>query len=316
MRLQHILILSSFLAFGAASTAHAQQAVSSGAPVVERFDGFLGAGFTATPAPGQLDSDEWRVTGLTDGDTSFGGSFTTGDYARGTSTGGTSTGGAYAFDVGVGGPNPTLGFQPTGGDASPGAFELRVQNGTGAPLTQIEVSYTFYVYNDQARASSMDVEVERETMPTPVAAPSLSATTPEAADGAPAWVGMSLSATIDLSATPVAAGDNLIVRFTTDDVSGSGSRDEIAIDDVTVSVPAAMSTCGDGMVEGAEACDDGNTTTETECPYGTASCMACSDDCQMALSLTGRSCGDGTLDAGDGEVCDDGNTTTETSCPA
>ncbi|MEQ9077180.1 MAG: hypothetical protein RLP09_25190, partial [Sandaracinaceae bacterium] len=47
---------------------------------------------------------------------------------------------------------------------------------------------------------------------------------------------------VDLSATPVAAGDNLIVRFTTDDLSGSGSRDEIAIDDVTVSVPAAMST--------------------------------------------------------------------------
>ena len=300
MRLQHILILSSFLAFGAASTAHAQRAVSSGAPVVERFDGFLGAGLVPMPTPdAELDSDEWRVTGLSDGDTAYGGTFTTGDYARGSSTGATGTGGIYAFDVGVGGPNPTLGLQPGGSDVTPGTVELRVQNGTGAPLTQIEVSYTFYVYNDQARASSMDVEVERETMPTPVAAPSLSATTPEAADGAPAWVGMSLSATIDLSATPVAAGDNLIVRFTTDDLSGSGSRDEIAIDDVTVSVPAAMSTCGDGMVEGAEACDDGNTTTETECPYGTASCMACNDDCSMALSLTGGVCGDAATDAGD-----------------
>jgi cysteine-rich repeat protein len=75
--------------------------------------------------------------------------------------------------------------------------------------------------------------------------------------------------------------------------------------------------CGDGFTDTQspriEACDDGNVMTETECPYGIATCQLCKADCSAVLNLTGNYCGDGTLHSP--EVCDDGNTVTETSCP-
>ena len=60
----------------------------------------------------------------------------------------------------------------------------------------------------------------------------------------------------------------------------------------TVDAPVAQ--CGDGRVEGNEACDDGNTTGGDYC----------APDCS---TVTG-SCGDGTLQSN--ESCDDGNITT------
>jgi cysteine-rich repeat protein len=70
--------------------------------------------------------------------------------------------------------------------------------------------------------------------------------------------------------------------------------------------------CGDRIRNGNEVCDDGNTTTEDSCDYGTASCTLCRSDCMEELELTGPVCGDGFKSST--EVCDDGNTTNETSC--
>lgn len=72
--------------------------------------------------------------------------------------------------------------------------------------------------------------------------------------------------------------------------------------------------CGDGTTNGGEVCDDGNTTTESACPYGTASCTACTANCGAQFSLTGPRCGDTVTNGANGEVCDDGNVITETSC--
>ena len=66
------------------------------------------------------------------------------------------------------------------------------------------------------------------------------------------------------------------------------------------------------MKSGAEACDDGNNTSESACPYGQATCTACDASCSNVLNLTGGYCGDGTKNGT--EVCDDGNTNTETEC--
>jgi hypothetical protein len=60
--------------------------------------------------------------------------------------------------------------------------------------------------------------------------------------------------------------------------------------------------CGDGAVDGIETCDDSNTVTETECPYGSATCTACNSDCSATLSLTGEYCGDNTINGA--EACD------------
>ena len=81
----------------------------------------------------------------------------------------------------------------------------------------------------------------------------------------------------------------------------------------TVNVGAAAAVCGDGVVSGSEVCDDGNTITETSCPYGTRNCSVCNATCTAVLNLTGDFCGDGRVTAS--EACDDGNTVTETSCP-
>ena len=64
---------------------------------------------------------------------------------------------------------------------------------------------------------------------------------------------------------------------------------------------------------GSEACDDGNTVSETSCPYGQTSCTACNATCSGVLNLHGPYCGDGARNGS--ETCDDGNTTNETSCP-
>ena len=74
-----------------------------------------------------------------------------------------------------------------------------------------------------------------------------------------------------------------------------------------------QSVCGDGVVDPGEVCDDGNTVTEFACPYGQATCTACSKDCLTVLNLSGPFCGDGIVD-GAVEQCDDGNTCTE-GCP-
>nr|WP_281291378.1 amidohydrolase family protein [Myxococcus llanfairpwllgwyngyllgogerychwyrndrobwllllantysiliogogogochensis] len=62
------------------------------------------------------------------------------------------------------------------------------------------------------------------------------------------------------------------------------------------------SSCGDGVKEPQEACDDGNTTS--------------GDGCEADCSLTPKkaTCGNGKLE--DSEVCDDGNTTSGDGCQA
>ena len=65
-----------------------------------------------------------------------------------------------------------------------------------------------------------------------------------------------------------------------------------------------VGVCGDGMVEGDEACDDKNTKTEVSAskqPPLKYDAAACIDDCSLVLGL----CGDGKVDPG--EACDDGN---------
>ncbi|MEM7054316.1 MAG: hypothetical protein AAF446_07170, partial [Pseudomonadota bacterium] len=84
----------------------------------EDFSGFTGTGFDANPSAGQLDSDVFIVTGFNSGTLDFGGSATSGDFARGEASGGVTTGGIYAFDIGAG--NRTFGIQPGGNDFTPG----------------------------------------------------------------------------------------------------------------------------------------------------------------------------------------------------
>lgn len=113
--------------------------------------------------------------------------------------------------------------------------------------------------------------------------------------------------------TPASCGDGY--RNTQ---AGEFCDDGNLLDNDNCLATCRVAACGDGFVHDAgtgpfEACDDGNTTTEAACAYGTASCSACRNDCGLLLSLTGNVCGDGNLDATH-EFCDDYNTVTESQC--
>lgn len=194
------------------------------------FTGFTGGGFHPNPSAGQLDSDFWKLTGWSYGSGSFGGTHTADDFARGASAGKVSTGGTYGFDVGGG--NRALGVQPGGtGDFNPGAIVLRIQNTSGSTISGLEVSYKIYVMNDQGRANTFNFShSSADVTYTNVSA--LDYTSPEAADSSPAWTLVTRSTT--LSGLEIANNAYYYLRWNSADVSGSGSRDEFALDDVVV----------------------------------------------------------------------------------
>src|SRR5690349_3067537 len=94
------------------STAHAQHSID-GLLTVESFDGYQGNGLEPAPAAGRLDSNEWRVTGMTEGNCNFAATCNAvdSDFTRGPHSGTVGVGGLYSFIVAPG--NETFGFQPT-----------------------------------------------------------------------------------------------------------------------------------------------------------------------------------------------------------
>lgn len=199
---------------------------------------FTGVGFQSVPTSGQLDSDSWAVTGFSDGNLAFGGSATTGDYARGSSGGGVTTGGIYGFDVDPGaGVNRALGIQPGGSDWAPGTLTLKIQNQTGQTLTDLILSYIVYVRNDQARANSFNFSYSTDnTLYTALSALNLTST--EVADASPSFVANNRNTTI--TGLSIANNGLFYLRWNGADVSGSGSRDEFALDDISVTGMAAV----------------------------------------------------------------------------
>jgi cysteine-rich repeat protein len=70
--------------------------------------------------------------------------------------------------------------------------------------------------------------------------------------------------------------------------------------------------CGNGAVEFGEECDDENTVTE-ECSYQETACQVCDADCNLVPGATSF-CGDGIVDASNGEECDDANLVDTDAC--
>ncbi|MEO1029452.1 MAG: hypothetical protein AAFX02_10405, partial [Pseudomonadota bacterium] len=221
----------------------------------EDFETFLGAGFASAPVMGQLDSDVWAVTGFSDGALAFGGTADTGDFARGVDAdGGVTSGGIYAFTT-DGGTNTIFGFQPGGSDATPGTFTIQVVNTTGIAQTDFTLAYDLFVNNDQSRANSLNVEVSTDGS-TFSAVNALDFTSTEVAD---ALGFQSFAQSASFTTASVAAGASLFVRFTTDDVAGSGSRDEFGLDNITLD--AALAPLTTVLSESFET--DGNGTRYT-----------------------------------------------------
>ncbi|MCP5516233.1 MAG: hypothetical protein H7A45_03130 [Verrucomicrobiales bacterium] len=199
---------------------------------------FLGTGLTPSPSAGLLDSDAWAITGFSDGDLAFGATATTGDFARGSDGDGVTTGGLYAFEVG-GSADVGLGFQATGTDFTPGAITLRISNASGATVNEVTVGYQVYGLNNGDRSTSLDFSFSLDgSVFSP--APALDYTSALAADTNPTWIPANRS--LDLSSLGWAAGADLFLRWTSEDIGGTGSRDELAIDNLVLSVPEPSET--------------------------------------------------------------------------
>lgn len=219
--------------------------ISTGTNTID-FQAFDGSGFASVPSVGQLDSDEWAITGFSNGDLAFGGTQTTTntDFTRGDSDGGETSGGIYSFDTDESGGsgNIIFGVQPGGSDFTPGTMTLRIQNNTGITITDLTLSYNIYVLNNAGRSSSVNFSHDADDIGTYTALGALDYTTTATADVTPAWTSVPRSTTI--SSLSIADGANYYLRWESDDVGGSGTRDEFGIDDITITsgVPPTVST--------------------------------------------------------------------------
>ncbi|GAB5538704.1 MAG: hypothetical protein Salg2KO_08070 [Salibacteraceae bacterium] len=192
---------------------------------------YQGDGWTPSPTAGQLDSDGWKFIGLSDGDTDFGGSYTTGDYAKGPSSGGIFSGGIYAFEVAPG--DTAVGVQPTGSDWTPGDMILRVINNTGEDVDSIYISYDLYINNNESRGNSFNFGWSINDSTTFQNVSALNETSTETSQGSVLWIASNKSTWLNAALNDQ---DTLYLAWSGADVTGSGSRDEFALDNIVVTL--------------------------------------------------------------------------------
>lgn len=224
---------------------NAQLSVQSNQTYVLDFDGsisgvhqaFTGAGLSTNPSAGQLDAEAWAITGFSDGSQVFGQTATSGDFARGNSSGGVTTGGLYAFEVASN--NTALGVQPGGSDWTPGTITLKIINSSNSTIEDIDLSYLLYVRNDQNRSNSFNFSYSTDGSNFQSVS-SLDFASITNADANPSWQQSTKS--INLSNLSLTSNASLYLRWSGNDLGGSGSRDEFAIDDISIS------TSGSGPV--------------------------------------------------------------------
>lgn len=240
---QHSLsvgLFASLLLGNGASASAGLMVTTVGASISIGFHGYQGDGLAPDPSSTQLNSNHWRITGLSDGEGSFGGTFASGDFARGSSTGGVSTGGIYGFDVDPdAGFDWALGFQPIGSDLTPGAATLVVTNATGAILDRLDLEYQALVRNDGDRSSlfgfaysSNDTDYQ--------SLDGLQVNSSLIADTNPQWVAVTRKTS--LAGLNLLSGASFFLQWRLDDLSGTGNRDEWALDNIDLLFTSSAST--------------------------------------------------------------------------
>jgi uncharacterized protein len=224
------------------------------------FAGFNGSGFQANPTAGQLDSDDWASTGMSDGALAFGGTQTIvpSDYARGTTNGDVATGGFYAVTGITAATGISFGIQPVGNDWTDGTLTLQIRNNTGVTLNSISLGYDLFVRNDQDRSNSFNFTYAVGPLNLPGAftasgSPHDSFTSTASADGL-GWVNQRSAATLTTIATTISNGQSIFLRWSGDDVGGTGSRDEFAIDNISFSGITAVPESSSLLLLGLAGC--------------------------------------------------------------
>ena len=117
---------------------------------------YIGNGLSPQPSIGQLNSNAFKIVGLSDGDSNFGDTLASADFSRGYAINAVSTGGMYAFNYGTAeDSNMSIGFQATTADMSPGKLVLRMQNNSGKTIARVSLNYDLLIRNNGARSSSI-----------------------------------------------------------------------------------------------------------------------------------------------------------------
>jgi len=250
MKIQ-VLLTAALLAAG--SLAQAQLSIpTTGVPVVVNFTGFDGGGFDAAPTAGKLDADNWALTGMSDGDRTFGDVDTIfgTDFAKGVTTGDIFSGGLYAFDNGG---NIAALIQPTSTDFTPGSLTLRLQNNTGGNVGQLAVAYDLIVLNNEDRGNSFNFSFSTDNITyTPVSA--LDYTSVELQD---AGAAVTIPRSTTLTGLAVLNGGFIYLRWSGDDVNGGGSRDEFALDNISATATAGGAVSAFNLGAGALTVNEG-----------------------------------------------------------
>ena len=202
---------------------------------------FDGSGFANSASVGQLDADAWSIEGASDGDKDYGIENSSGDYARGSNNSGVGTGGIYAFEVENN--NFSIGFQATGSDFTPGSIALKLENNTGEMIRGLSVSYTVWTYNDQNKSNSCNFS-HGTSSNTSDSEPTINHSTATSKDDNPEWVSVNKNITLDY--LYLLDGWDYYLKWSTDEISGSGSLDQIAIDNIKVyAYGSGFTTCVD-----------------------------------------------------------------------
>ncbi|MBX7243745.1 MAG: T9SS type A sorting domain-containing protein [Bacteroidia bacterium] len=213
-----------------------------GTPVTEDFQAFDASGCSHTPITGQLDSKSFALYGFFTGsgatavpnDLPFNDTAFIGDLARGFRTAPVTIAGLYAYyDSAT--MERMMWVQPTGGDFTPGEIWMRACNNTGVTLTDVEVGFDLNYFNDGPRSQSISFEYSTDSVNF---FPLYSDTTIAVADTL-----LHLNSLIfNVSGLSLADGQCMFFRWTTDDHSGAGARDELGIDNIMVTAMPVSST--------------------------------------------------------------------------
>ncbi|HKO78025.1 MAG TPA: lamin tail domain-containing protein, partial [Flavobacterium sp.] len=279
---------------------HAQLEISSGGTnYLINFDGnmagvntgaFQGTGFSPSPVAGQLNSNAWATTGMSEGNSVFGGTYTSGVFAKGISEGEIVDGGFYAFDVDekVNTSNYALGFQPTQNDFTPGTITLKIKNTTGQYIEAINLAFKIWNFNDFDYSTKLSFAYSYDNI-TFVDVSVLNYSSPAVfvADpfkGGAKWESSLIGTVINDLAVP--NNGFIYLRWTTDDLNPltTESRDEIALDDINVAVstvanPAPLienvvytpyPTTSDAITVTADVSDVNGTVSSVILKYGTS----------------------------------------------
>jgi predicted extracellular nuclease len=196
----------------------------------EDFTGFTAGGFAPNPTAAQIDSDIWRVVGLSDvPNPAYGFTATTGDFARGTiGTNDPVTAGVYSPTS-----NPALALQPTSAEIENSGFiEARVQNSSGSTATGFNIAFDWAYRNSGDRSSNLQFSYSTDGINF-IPVPDAAAATPTTA-GAATGAFTLQNEMIALTGLSVPDQGFVYLRWTHLSSAGSGNRDEFGIDNVTV----------------------------------------------------------------------------------